>query len=345
MASNETPCLHPQDILAAVSELGIGGTAPSLDEEFDGGQCRVYKLSFEDQESLAVRLPLHMRASRPDDVLSALRSELQTLQTLETKGFPWAPRCRGSSLTFDNPAEGSTPPWTDDFPPRPLRDKLLGQMAAIQVSLVECTRETGSATAAGFFGRLAENRRARVHKGMLPRLCEQDCADQKALLPRVLGSHACDEAVAMDHGDLKPDNVIVDADSNIICLIDWAFAGMVPRLRAAGPPRFLWEALASPAAEQDKRSYVAALASMRSQEAAYMLRVQTAQDVHYRTLFVESLFSAGAHVLLSSKGWKLPGCQLIEEVEDEDEPGPGDGRYKGGEAESVRFLSYRGAPY
>lgn len=154
MASpSKTPCLDPENIVAAVAQLGIGGTGPSLDAMFDGGQCRVYKLSFQDRESVAVRAPRHMSGGSPDGIISALRTEHETLQTLEAKGFRWAPECHGSSMTFDNPvrqpflvlawAEGSNLVWNKGCPPRPLRDTLLGQMAEIQASLIECTLETG----------------------------------------------------------------------------------------------------------------------------------------------------------------------------------------------------------
>lgn len=343
--------MDPENIFAAVSQLGIGGAAPSLDEEFRGGQCRVYKLSFQARESLAVRVPLYISAGSPDEIIGALSTEWTTLQTLEAKGFRWAPRCHGRSLTFDNPVkhpflvlawvEGSKLGWDEDFPPRPLRDTLLGQMAAIQMSLIECTLENGSTTATGFFERIIENRRTRVREGKVPGLSEQDCVDQKALLPWVLGRRGCDKMVAMDHGDFKPDNIIVDAEYNIKCVIDWAFAGTVPLPRAAGPPRFLWGPFPSPTAWKDKQSYVASFASRDSQEASYMRLFQTARDVDFRTLYVESLFSKGVQVLLAAKGWKLPDCELLED-EDEEEPSLGDDSENGGEAAPVRDLQGRG---
>ncbi|CAK7266014.1 hypothetical protein SEPCBS57363_001881, partial [Sporothrix epigloea] len=126
-------------------------------------------------------------------------------------------------------------------------------------------------------------------------------------------------------------------------LIDWAFAAMVPRLRAAGLPRFLWAPLVSPAAQEDLRSYVASFASMKSQEVPYLHRLQSAGDVLLRTSYVESLFSAGEHAFLAAQGWKLPGYQLLEEEkEDEEEPGLGDNTYKGGKIESVEYLMRAG---
>lgn len=68
---------------------------------------------------------------------------------------------------------------------------------------------------------------------------------------------------------------------------------------------------------------------------------QTARDVDFRTLYVESLFSKGVQVLLAAKGWKLPDCELLED-EDEEEPSLGDDSENGGEAAPVRDLQGRG---
>lgn len=153
MTSIENSDFEPKNIFAAISQLGIRGEAPSLGGEFRGGQCQVYELRFQDQESLAVRVPLHMNVDSQDEKIHALETELQNLQILETKGFPWAPKCRGHSLTFDNPVkhpfivltwiEGSKLAWNENFPQKPLRDRLLSQMASIQLSLIECTLENG----------------------------------------------------------------------------------------------------------------------------------------------------------------------------------------------------------
>jgi hypothetical protein len=164
MTSNKTPCLDNESILAAVLQLGVGGAALSLDGEFRGGQCHVYKLSFlrglasQDRESLAVRVPLYMSGS--DEIISVLKTEWQTLQILRAKGFAWSPRPLGCCLTFNNPVkhpflvlswgEGSTPRWDDISPPRPLRDKFLSQLATIQMSLIRCTLENGMLSITSF---------------------------------------------------------------------------------------------------------------------------------------------------------------------------------------------------
>ena len=42
-----------------------------------------------------------------------------------------------------------------------------------------------------------------------------DCRDQHALLDVVLGPDIEDTFQAVDHGDLKPNNIVVDAEYNI----------------------------------------------------------------------------------------------------------------------------------
>ena len=63
--------------------------------------------------------------------------------------------------------------------------------------------------------RLAKSRLARVMEDKIPGLSLQDCWDQRALLATVLEPEGEDTALAIDHGDFKPDNVIVDEEYNI----------------------------------------------------------------------------------------------------------------------------------
>lgn len=149
MASYPAQNLEPTDILAAVAELGVGGNGAFIDGEFNGGECRVFKISFNDQTSIAVRVPHH--TNNDDDIIAMLQIEVHILRMLEAKGFHWSPRCCGFSLTFDNPikypfivltwVEGSPLTWDDNFPPQPLRGVLLDKVASIQLSLIQCTLE------------------------------------------------------------------------------------------------------------------------------------------------------------------------------------------------------------
>lgn len=152
MASIERRDFPAENIPAAIFQLGLGGDPPSLEAEYRGGQCHVFKLIFKDRQSLALRVPLYMPDR--DQKIHALEKEVQTLRMLETKSFPLAPRCHGHSLTFDNPVNhpfvllawvtGSQLQWDDKFPPQPMRNRVLSQMASIQLSLIECTLEYGT---------------------------------------------------------------------------------------------------------------------------------------------------------------------------------------------------------
>ena len=73
----------------------------------------------------------------------------------------------------------------------------------------------GSVTARDYFQRLLSNRRAKVEDGRLPDLTVHDCEAQRDFLPLALGDYSEDMGVAMDHGDLKPSNIIVDEENNI----------------------------------------------------------------------------------------------------------------------------------
>src|SRR6266699_5283384 len=86
-------------LFAAITQIGINGTEPFLDGECCGGQCHIFKVSFKNEPSVAIRVPLYMNAGSPDAKIEALRAELRNLETLKAKGFRWAPRCRGCNLT------------------------------------------------------------------------------------------------------------------------------------------------------------------------------------------------------------------------------------------------------
>ena len=70
-------------------------------------------------------------------------------------------------------------------------------------------------TATEYFSRLTNNKLLRARKGQLPGITEQDCLDQKSLLDQVLHPELENAPFAIDHGDLAPQNIIVDSSYNI----------------------------------------------------------------------------------------------------------------------------------
>lgn len=73
----------------------------------------------------------------------------------------------------------------------------------------------GLTTATAFFGRRMDNRLRRVQQGSIPGLTPKDCLNQQALLDQVLDGDGNSTVFAMDHGDIKPGNIIVDEKYNI----------------------------------------------------------------------------------------------------------------------------------
>jgi hypothetical protein len=142
----------PENITAAISIFRPDGEVPVLNEQhWDGGQCRIFKVDFSNGESWSIRLPIHVRSDSQDTIISVLQGEQDVLQELGKRNFPWAPKHHGSSLTFENRVgfpfmalswiDGSPLLWTTTHLPRPVRDKVLRQIAEIQMTLIECTQE------------------------------------------------------------------------------------------------------------------------------------------------------------------------------------------------------------
>lgn len=150
MAAPEAQNLDPEAIRAALCQLQLGGTDPFVDGEFQGGECRIFKVRSKDCPSLSMRVR-HPNQGIHQHAIEIVDMEARIFQALEAQGFSWTPRYRGASLTFNNPikypfivldwVEGFPLKWNDGYPLQPIRDALLAQMAEIQLSLITCTLE------------------------------------------------------------------------------------------------------------------------------------------------------------------------------------------------------------
>jgi hypothetical protein len=140
-----------QNLDVAISALRKDCEIPTISQtQWDGGQCRIYKANFADGESWGVRIPIHVKTDSRDVILELLRNEGERIEMISKTGCSWIPKLCASSLKFDNElgwpfialswTEGSPLRWSDNTPPRPLRNKVLEQLANIQVSLIERTK-------------------------------------------------------------------------------------------------------------------------------------------------------------------------------------------------------------
>lgn len=142
---------RPENLPSAVSQFRSDRQIPNVSEtHFDGGQCRIYKVNFDDGESWAIRIPIHMKGSQ-EQITTCFRIEQQILEEINKKGFAWAPKLHGWNDTFENEIgypftalswiPGSSLAWTTTSPSRHFRNKVLAQVAEIQTSLINQTIE------------------------------------------------------------------------------------------------------------------------------------------------------------------------------------------------------------
>lgn len=174
---------NQENIPFAVSQLRADKQTPALSKHFDGGQCRVFKVDFSDGESWAVRVPLFLHHASRDTVVYLIESEARILEELEKKDFWWAAKIRGCSFTFDNAVgypfialtwiSGNQLLWSDDFPARHLRDKVLKQVAVIHTALIECTEGTGISNSSFIQRHLAYYFRRHCHRPFYQNNTEQ----------------------------------------------------------------------------------------------------------------------------------------------------------------------------
>ena len=65
------------------------------------------------------------------------------------------------------------------------------------------------------FTRIIQNKTRRVREGLLPEITEQDCSDQMNILSNVLLPELDEAPFAIAHGDLSPQNILIDAQHNV----------------------------------------------------------------------------------------------------------------------------------
>lgn len=159
----------------------------------------------------------------------------------------------------------------------------------------------------------------------------------------MLGQDQHDIAFAVEHGDIEPNNIIIDENYNIKwyvgnivrfiytrliellyrSVIDWGFATSVPISKAAGLPRFLWSSDTDPAKVapsqsllKDIRAYIACFSSQTLPMELSMLHLYNTEEVYFRALCLESTSSKQVHVSMARAGWKLPYSELLKDAED-----------------------------
>lgn len=153
------PLLPADKVLAVAAALRTDGKTPHLthgteDKPIQLGQTQIFAVRFEDSDTWAVRIPIHQDGTlSPSFIADLVQDEIDTLLKLNEAGFRWAPKLIGSDSSFDNPLgrpymvvswlPGVALEWSSALTAEK-RQKVLCQLADIQLNLAQCTSESRS---------------------------------------------------------------------------------------------------------------------------------------------------------------------------------------------------------
>lgn len=90
MALHQVQNLTPGAIFTALSDLELGGSEPYVDGEFQGGECRIFKVSFKDHPSLSVRV-CHPGQGNHQNIIARVDMETRIFSDARGKRFPLVP--------------------------------------------------------------------------------------------------------------------------------------------------------------------------------------------------------------------------------------------------------------
>ncbi|OAA53293.1 sorting nexin-3 [Cordyceps fumosorosea ARSEF 2679] len=337
--------VHPQPLLpppfypsiynvkVALESLNLEGSYV-FESEMHGPRYILYRFRRDDGSHIALRMmqPYRVVASA-EYVRTAVRREVSILKKLESIQFQWAPRCIAFDLSFNNPIgrpflvvtwmAGQTLIWTRDHPGPDLRARVLNQLSQIQLELIHTSLQRSNPTAKQYYSRLIHDNMMAVPRGMsgiggVP--TQEDYWAQLTHLENVLVSGHGDKEYAIAHTNILAENIIVDSDYNIECIVGWSHAGVVPLGHAATLPRLLVptrvprdpleKQLAQMAALFDKFNYWTVLANspVMTLGTQAMSKWQMGEDGDFRALYMLSMNHFGVLSWLSSQDWRPPSC-------------------------------------
>ncbi|KAJ3477899.1 hypothetical protein NLG97_g8713 [Lecanicillium saksenae] len=282
--------------------------------EHKGNRFVLFKFRKEDGSCIALRIQHQWpMLVHPDILQNIVRREVYVLKKLELIQFRWAPKCLAFDLGFNNPpqhpflvvtwAEGQPAAWTEDYPTIDLQDE----------------------TAKQYYTRIIHDRlmsapRGPPGAGNIP--TQEDYWNQLAHLDSVFGVAVDENTYAVAHNNLTADNIIVDQDYNIECIIGWSCGGVYPLCQAAILPRFL----APPVSFRNRtkalflaQKLVGDKLQYRHQLNLYNLTMtaataairlwQNGHDADFRALYLLSMKHRDINAWLAHHNWKPPHCQ------------------------------------
>jgi hypothetical protein len=154
-----TSSIVSENILAIFNALHAKGQRASFafgtdTKPYSGKQCLVYVVTFSDNTTWAMRIPVHSVHAGADTISNSVEHEVTILQTLQLRGFVWSPSLIGYDSTFDNQIQfpyiisswvpGTQLRWNDNSPAlREDRNKIIHQIAHMTIDLAKASHAQG----------------------------------------------------------------------------------------------------------------------------------------------------------------------------------------------------------
>ncbi|OAQ78351.1 protein kinase-like domain-containingprotein [Purpureocillium lilacinum] len=345
------PLLPADKVLAVAAALRTDGKTPHLthgteDKPIQLGQTQIFAVRFEDGDTWAVRIPIHQDGTfSPSSIADLAQDEVDTLTKLNEAGFRWAPKLIGSDCSFDNPLgrpymvvnwlPGVALEWSSALAAEK-RQKVLRQLADIQLDLAQCTSEPRSSDLAQrHLMDIIGSKVSRVMNGTLPEVDLRSCFVLRALVRKAVRAES--PIFSLTHSNLAAHKIIVDSDYNITGVVDWKLARFRPLEVALKWPRLLAvgrdvadssspkdntsveSVQPYPELAADRQVFLSHLSSLTASDSAHsslaasMSSILTDPVVGWKNLIIDSCFSKGLHRWMAERSWLIKG--LGDDVE------------------------------
>ncbi|XWW94268.1 hypothetical protein V2A60_002211 [Cordyceps javanica] len=333
-------CINLRNLELTLLALNLGGNFV-YEAEIHGSRFVLFRFLRDDGSKIALRVQQQWPiATHPEIIQTVVRREVYVLKKLESVQFQYSPKCLAFDFSFNNPirhpfvvlnwVEGQQLIWTKDHPPMEQRMRIMSQLFQIQLELIDISLESGAETARQFYSRLIHDKlmvapRGPPGAGGMP--TQEDYWSQLMHLEVILGSRQDDKNYAIAHNNVTADNIIIDQDYNIECIIGWSHGGVYPIAQAATLPRLfipnprtanpLEAHLAAQTAVGDKIQYrhplnLFNLALTPAKQA--MIDWQSGNYADFRALYMLSMRHSDVHAWLARYGWRPPYCHSYNEV-------------------------------
>ncbi|EGX90130.1 Protein kinase-like domain [Cordyceps militaris CM01] len=334
-------CLTLPNLERTLHSLRLGGRFV-FEAEICGARFVLYRFRRDGGGSyrVAVRVQKQWPAGmQPEAIQNVVRREVCVLQKLESVRFQYAPKCVAFCLSFDNPIRqpflvlewvaGQPLVWTKDHPAMDLRIRVLTQLFQLQQELIDKSLESRDKTAKQFYMQLIHDKimgAPRGPPGMGGMPTQEDYWGQLTQLDAILGPNQGDRTYAVAHNNLVAENIIVDSNYNIKCIVGWSYGGIYPLGQTATLPRLFTHNTGNGSAEacmmaerlfNDKIQYRHPLhlhnVTLTPARQA-MMQWQNAQDAELRALYMQSMQHSDVLAWLARHGWRIPRLRAYHDV-------------------------------